>query len=294
MPLSIRNMRLEELKIAMEWAINEGWNVGKYDAEPYFKADPEGFKLLLIDDNPIGCISVVKHSDRYAFIGLFIILKEYRNKGYGTYLFHNTLDLLKQRMNLDATVGLYAVTPEVPRYQKLGFSSAYINHRFLTKAPDNLSSQLPLSLLCANSSSLFSKLSDYDAKIFCAPRQELLINLLAMPGTKTFVIMDEGNVTGYGMIRKCHDGFRIGPLYADNLDKAKILFEDLLNALATTGQNIIMDMPSCNKFSHLLASYFNLTRVKEIDTEAMFNNNNFPNETINNDKNYAICSLELG
>lgn len=41
--LQIRRMTLDDLKLALAWAGQEGWNPGLHDAEPFFAADPHGF-----------------------------------------------------------------------------------------------------------------------------------------------------------------------------------------------------------------------------------------------------------
>jgi GNAT superfamily N-acetyltransferase len=133
--VSIRNMTLEELEMIMDWTCEEKWNVGKYDAQPYYKADPEGYKVLLSDNEPVGSISVVKHSNEFGFMGLLIIKKEHRNKGYGNRLFEATFRSLESRLSSHGNIGLYAVLKEVDRYAKFGFKSAFQNNRYVTQVP---------------------------------------------------------------------------------------------------------------------------------------------------------------
>lgn len=293
--LSMRTMTHEDLKLVMGWACEENWNVGKHDVTPYYKADPEGYKLLLLDNEPIGSISIVKHSNDFAFIGLFIIRKEYRNQGHGTYLFNAAITHLKERLSAKANIGLYAVPKEITRYQKFGFKDIFKNNQWSVTAPGKTAAETKSSSI-AEISSLFHEVVEYDKGIFSAPRDVLLTHLLKMPGTTAFAHIKENKIVGYGIIRLCQAGYRIGPLYANSFCSAKILLEDLLNSIATSKEmmSVTLDMPECNKFTHALAEYFNLTQVPENDTQAMFKEVLPEALSENIDKNYAVCSLELG
>lgn len=80
---SIRTMTRQELNIAIDWAAAEGWNPGLYDADCFYAADPNGFLVGLLGDEPISTISVVKYGDSFGFLGFYIVKPEYRGKGYG-------------------------------------------------------------------------------------------------------------------------------------------------------------------------------------------------------------------
>lgn len=287
--LSIRPMTLEELELALEWAAQEGWNVGKYDAKPYLAQDINGFKLLLLDEVPIGCISVTKY-DNFVFLGLFIIKAEYRSKGYGTYLW----DTILAELNAEPSVGLYAVPKQISRYKTSGFNNAFGLQRWNTEAPSNPLSTSNTCVTLDNHTDFFNKTVSYDEKIFSARREAFLKTMLDMPGINAFIKCEQNEVVGYGLIRHCKNGYRIGPLYADDFETAKSLIESLLDVVATTGQPIILDAPISNKFIMGLAEYFNLKQIPENDTELMFKGN-LPTVMIDSaSKNYAVASLELG
>ena len=74
-----RTMSLDELRVVLDWAAEEGWNPGLDDAEAFHAADPEGFFLAIDKGTPVAAISVVNHSDNFAFLGLYLCRPEYRN-----------------------------------------------------------------------------------------------------------------------------------------------------------------------------------------------------------------------
>ncbi len=79
----IRTMKRNEIDIAIEWAAAEGWNPGLEDADSFYAADPTGFLIGLIDDEPIASFSVVKYGNSFGFLGFYIVKSEHRGKGYG-------------------------------------------------------------------------------------------------------------------------------------------------------------------------------------------------------------------
>ena len=79
----IRTMTRSEFNLTMDWAAGEGWNPGFDDAECFFRTDPTGFLIGLLDDEPIASISVVKYEAHFGFLGFYIVKQEYRRLGYG-------------------------------------------------------------------------------------------------------------------------------------------------------------------------------------------------------------------
>ncbi len=48
------------MDFAIQLAAKEGWNPGLHDAECFYRTDPDGFFIGLLDENqPVGCISAV-------------------------------------------------------------------------------------------------------------------------------------------------------------------------------------------------------------------------------------------
>lgn len=285
--ITIRSMTEQELEMVMGWAAAEKWNVGKYDHKPYYAMGKEGYLLILVDGKPVGSISIVKYSERFSFIGLFIVIPEYRSRGLGKMLWQRALKHLEKLQ----TIGLYAVPKQVPRYKESGFNESFRNERWLKKSPEKAEDITPLMNKTHNAFFHIDKLFEYDKKVFGHNRQPLLQNILTMPQTFGVVSFGEnGKVTGYGVVRPCQEGFRMGPFYANDFESAQLISRVLLSEVP--GESVILDMPTLNKFGKIFAEYFNLERISTADTIAMFKGEE-PVE-IQNDKCYGINSLELG
>ncbi len=81
--IDIRALRLEEMRIPIDWAAREGWNPGLHDAEPFHTADPQGFLAAFVDGEPAACISVVRSGQDFGFLGFYICRPDMRGKGIG-------------------------------------------------------------------------------------------------------------------------------------------------------------------------------------------------------------------
>ena len=66
---TVKQMILEDLELAVEWAASEGWNPGLHDAEIFYQTDPRGFFIGKLEDKPVAAISAVRYADDFGFIG---------------------------------------------------------------------------------------------------------------------------------------------------------------------------------------------------------------------------------
>jgi len=107
---------------------------------------------------------------------------------------------------------------------------------------------------------------------------------------------EAGKVVGYGIIRPCEKGYRIGPLYADTGEQAKNLTLKLLKTLTEQQEEVFFDAPapSHNKFISAFVEYFGLQPSNSSNTELMFKGEPPAAMASVLEKTYATCSLELG
>lgn len=288
MVVTIHPMSQHDLKMVMKWAAQEGWNPGKYDHHSYYSMDPKGHFLLLVDNKPVGAISIVMYSQWFAFIGLFIVLPEHRSQGYGKKLWEHAMNYISETN----TCGLYAVPQQVSRYQQSGFKEYYSNARWTRVSPEKPEDVTDLISETKDPSTILKKLCKYDGKVFGHDRKRFLKRMLELPQTCGFVSFNSvGKVNAYGIVRPCREGFRIGPLYAENFQSAQSICRILFAYVP--GAKIIFDIPSTNAFGNMFAEYFDLEHLPISDTMAMFKGDDGPIENYQN-KCYATASLEFG
>ncbi|MBX9704429.1 MAG: GNAT family N-acetyltransferase, partial [Silvanigrellaceae bacterium] len=217
-------------------------------------------------------------------LGPFIVKKEYRNQGYGTQIWQSAMALIQD----NPTIILHAVPLQIPRYQKQGFESQYINQGWTLR--NTLSREKePFTEAQSITPEWLPAVIHYDKTIFGASRKKLLTEVLKLSCVHSVLLDNEGQVTGFGLIRPCRDGYRVGPLFADTPEQAKQIFSYLIKMVDE--DKIIVDIPQKNPFSNLFVEYFGLKAISEGETNAMLKGENIEQ---NFDKNYGVFSLEIG
>ncbi len=276
----IRTMKREEIDLAVEWAAQEGWNPGLHDADCFYRADAKGFSIGLLNGKAIGSISAVSYGDSYGFIGFYIVTPDRRGQGFGIQLWHEAMKRLSGR-----NIGLDGVLAQQENYKKSGFKLAHRNIRHLWRSEGKNSvvqevvrlSEVPPEELAA-----------YDAKLFGLPRERFLECWISRPQTVALGAFQRGKLVGYGVLRECREGFKIGPLFADGPDIAEALFLSLTSDLAE-GSAVFLDVPEVNSQGVRLAEKYNMTKVFE--TARMYTKEQ-PNVPLH--QWFGVTTFELG
>jgi ribosomal protein S18 acetylase RimI-like enzyme len=232
----VRPMRREELAFAIDLAAREGWNPGLNDADCFFAADPGGFLMGELAGEPIGCISAVSYAGRYGFIGLYIVRPEFRGRGYGMKMWQAAMARLGGH-----NVGLDGVPAQQGNYAKSGFRLAYRNIRYQSRAaPSTVHASVAPAADVA-----FEAIRDFDRQVFPERRDAFLRAWLTQPMAGAYVARDGDRLTGYAVVRRCREGWKIGPLAADSSAIARHLY-DAAATHAKQGEPLFLDVPECN------------------------------------------------
>jgi GNAT superfamily N-acetyltransferase len=273
-------MTRQEIDVAIDWAAAEGWNPGLYDADCFYTADPDGFLVGLLDDEPVATVSVVKYGDSFGFLGFYIVKPEYRGKGYGIRIWNAGLAYLSGR-----TIGLDGVVAQQANYRKSGFILAYRNiryqgtggGRFPTDPGVTELSKVPFDEICA-----------YDKPFFPDNRTQFLKCWINQPEIRALGILQKRTLTGYGVLRMCRTGYKIGPLFADSPETAERLFLALMKH-APDGAPVFLDIPAVNPAAVELVERYHMTVAFE--TARMYKGK-CPDLPIN--RLFGVTTFELG
>ena len=112
-------------------------------------------------------------------------------------------------------------------------------------------SAIPFDALCA-----------YDSALFPAPRARFLREWITQPEAVGYAVLnDDGRLSGYGLLRPCRQGCKIGPLFADDAGIA----DRLLRTLSSRAQGslLYLDVPETNPAAVMLAERYGMTKVFE-------------------------------
>ena len=273
-------MKKEEVDIALEWEAIEGWNPGLYDSRCFYDTDPHGFFIAFLDNEPIGCISAVSYGKSFGFIGFHIVRPEFRKKGYGTELWKTAMEYLKDR-----NVGLDGIPSRQQEYEKLGFRLAYRNARYQGVGPGKKPAGphiVPLSHIPLN------EVAAYDDKSFPVPRHRFIKCWIDQPESVALGIIIDRRLSGYGVLRTCRNGFKIGPLFADDVSLAEELLETLIGN-TPAGKPVFIDIPETNPPAVGLAQKKGMQKMFE--TARMYNRES---PKIQLDRVFGVTSFELG
>lgn len=274
---TVRNAQLNDMSFIMELAENEGWNPGLSDKKSFFCADPNGFFIGELDGEQIGCISAVSYGS-FGFIGLYIIKEGYRGNGYGMVLWNNALSRLQ-----DCNIGLDGVVAQQANYKKSGFRLAHRNLRF-----EGVIETTPLSRAVVPAESIpFDTIADYDVRCFPAARKAFLSNWINMPYSHTLGYYWNDKVYGYGTIRQCVHGYKIGPLFADTCEIAESLFLNL--TLFAKQSPVYLDITETNQAANALCKKFRM--MVKFETARMYTGEA---PDIHLENVYGITTFELG
>lgn len=265
--LTLRPMRPTDLALALDWAAQEGWNPGIHDAIAFYATDPEGFLLAELADEPIGCISAVRYSSQFGFIGLYIVRPQWRGQGYGLRLWRTAWEQLRGRLDPNASIGLDGVLEREATYCKAGFTPVYrhVRHRcdpqglaHLKRAsfesqsvpgaipgcivPGSIVPGRIVPLIPPHPQIPLEHIVQYDAELFPAARPQFLEPWLGHATAAYGVVVDQ-QLRGYGVLRPCREGFKVGPLMADSPAIALAILDALIPAAGP--QPVFLDSPDC-------------------------------------------------
>jgi hypothetical protein len=206
--IAIRTMTRVDLDRAIDWAAAEGWNPGLDDAAPFRAADPDGFLMAFRDGAPVACISAVAYGARFGFLGFYICSAEQRGRGFGMAVWRVALDRLGDRV-----IGLDGVVAQQDNYRKSGFVLAHRNVRYGgTVAIDEPADPRIVPI----DGTLRDAIVAYDQPFFPGPRRAFLEAWLTPARRRGLAYVEDGAVRGYGVVRACRNGHKIGPLFADD------------------------------------------------------------------------------
>ncbi len=255
--INYRQATRDELNTAFEWAAAEGWNPGLNDADIFWFVDRAGFVCAVDDGEMIATGSIVSYDGSFGFMGFFIVSPDRRGQGIGRAFWRWRRDTLRSRLQTRAAIGINGVFAMPSFYAKGGFAFTHRNLRMAgtgQTAPAGVLAglhdltRLPLAAVAA-----------CDTSHFGVARPEFLRHWIAPQGGRALGTWDGTRVSGYGVIRPCRCGFKLGPLFADTPELAERLFTALADHAA--GQPVFLDVPENNPAALALAAHHRLTEV---------------------------------
>ena len=159
--------------------------------------------------------AITSYQGEYGFMGFFIVRPEYRGRGPGNELWHARRDRLIERLQPGATIGMDGVFDMQDYYQR--------RFRFPTATcasaspfpPGSACREAATAALCPGAAAP-EQLAAYDRSCFSAPRTTFIRTWVSQPDSPGAGICCKPALAGFGVIRRCGEGCKIGPLFADD------------------------------------------------------------------------------
>jgi hypothetical protein len=130
-------------------------------------------------------------------------------------------------------------------YAKGGFVFSHRNMRFRAEIPESPKSTaeddervVPLATFP------IGEVLEYDRTCFPAARPTFLTEWISQSSAQALGCARDGRLAGYGVVRRCGDGCKIGPLFADDGTVAEALYACLSEFAA--GGPLYLDAPENN------------------------------------------------
>jgi len=159
------------------------------------------------------------------------------------------------KAGIPAVIGMDGVFDMQAYYAKGGFEYSGRELRF-----EGLGKTVPAYAGITELSGLpFSEIDAYDRAHFPAPRSEFLRRWLEQPGVHALGSYRDEKLSGFGVMRPCRNGYKIGPLFADSPAIAEELF--LTFSAHVPGEAIFLDVPEINREAVAMAQRHNMKVV---------------------------------
>lgn len=242
--LHIRQMTLDDIDSAMSLKDQVGWNQTPDDIRRLVEYEPDGCFIAEVDGTPVGTVSTTSYGTKLAWIGMMLVLPEYRRRGIARRLIQTSIDYLRSRRV--SCIKLDATPLGQPLYEQLGFQAEWGFQRWEREGENvvHAPSQQPLP----------SHLLTLDQRAFGVDRSRWLQSV----ATGCRVVTRSGS---FGMLRPGSVATYLGPVVSENSSEAASMINDMLT---TTVGRIFWDIPHGNETAEGLAREHQMQPVRQL------------------------------
>jgi GNAT superfamily N-acetyltransferase len=252
--ITVAPMVNEEPAQLEEWAAEEGWNPGLHDVEIIRRIEPDAFLALKVDDVMIGGAVATLNQGHFGFTGLFVVQPHLRGQGYGSVLWQALAARLDQGLSPGASRGLEGNLEMLSFYSRQGYALDFRHIRyqgafFGIRHPSLVDlASVPLEDIVR-----------FDARHVPSVRAEFIQAWIQQSGAVALGILEEGVLTGYGVARPTRMGYKVGPLFAEDVFVAERILSGL--AEGVWGARLQIDVPEVNSIALEMIESLGFERV---------------------------------
>jgi len=237
-------MTLGDVDLAMNLKDQVDWNQTPDDIRRLIEYEPDGCFIAEFDGIPVGTVSTTSYGTKLAWIGMMLVLPEYRRRGIASQLMQKGIDYLRDRgvtcVKLDATPS------GQPLYERLGFHEEWGFQRW-EREGENVPDFSP-------DGDLSAQLVAMDEGAFGADRSCWLVSVAS--DCRVFTLQST-----FGMLRPGSVATYLGPVVSeDPLEVASIVGE----MLSIAKGRVFWDIPTGHGLSEQLAAKYGFRPVRQL------------------------------
>jgi GNAT superfamily N-acetyltransferase len=258
----IRRMTRADIPGAMRLKEAAGWNQTEQDWQHLLALEPEGCWVFEASRPPAGpgtiagSTTVVCFGKDLAWVGMVLVLPEFRGQGIARLLMEQALRFTAERKI--QRVALDATDFGKPLYRKLGFEDEALIERWEGLAPPaNPDGRTREAEASADPTPDVAWMARLDRSVFGADRRALLELLVSAAPQDCFTAPQ-----GYLLARPGSKTYFLGPCAAENPGIARMLVQDLLQKHA--GRRFCWDLPAGNHAAVEIALSLGFQRARTL------------------------------
>lgn len=217
MDLSIDRLEPAHVAAATSLSTSVRWNQTESDWRRLLDLFPETCYGGWVDDTLVATSTLAAYGHRVGWVGMVLVDEAYRSQGFGSAIFETALDA-GRTLYLD-TIGLDATDDGKRVYEGYAFEKIGAIDRWRGTLPAENHREISTFEDPAVVASLDKSHTEID-------RTSLLNHLLTSPDTVGLVNMDEGEITGYLVIRPGRTAPQLGPIVATSDRVLRQLLEE--------------------------------------------------------------------
>jgi len=221
----------EEFSMTETIQYNLGWDPFKNSYLVIKELSPGGVFFGKIAGKIISSIIAMKYTEKFGFIGVYWVKKEYRGKGRGYQIFVRAMEYLSGCEIL----ALDAVDDQVKNYEKWGFQVTCNSIKRSVRLPAAVDNYRTTTVLSGGTVPL-ERVIAFQEKVLPALGSRHLKSSFSIGLPFVSIEKITGEVSGYCIVTKCHNGFAIAPLIALSDDVAKDLIKEVFSHFLRNGK----------------------------------------------------------
>lgn len=211
--LRLRRLEPDAADHCMALSTEAGWNQTEADWRLMLTLG-DGVGLFLGDATPVATAIALPFGDRFAWISMVLVSKQYRHRGLATRLMENRLTYCE---NMGLPAMLDATDAGRPIYAALGFRDLWRIVRLEASDFSGLDMKQNAGIVVRPiSADDLDRISRSDAASLGANRAKVLCHLYERKPDRAFVAEVNGKPSGFVLARDGRLALHVGPLIADH------------------------------------------------------------------------------